>query len=332
MSMVLEHPDGVVRVDELSGGRRRLEVTLGEPWAHITGPACETSYGLELVKAILAVKGPRSVCDEILREEDPGYVEHNLRWVTLPYVSEDELAGRRVLDFGCGAGASTAILARLIPTAEIVGVELEPDLLDLARRRAAHHGLERVHLYASPTGDRLPPDLGTFDVVFLSAVFEHLLPRERGPLLAQLFSTLRPGGLLFLAETPHRWNPVESHTTGLPLINYLPDRLTLAAARAFSPRVPPDESWETLLRRGVRGGSQREVLRLLRRVPDAVPTLLRPARLGISDAVGLWYALGRPTRKRRVLRAALRTANVVAGGGFVPYLTLAIRRDPLPIG
>ena len=70
-----------------------------------------------------------------------------------------------------------------------------------------------------------------FDVIQLNAVFEHLVPQERKKLMPDLWQRLRLGGYLVLTETPWRWFPIETHTTGLPFVNYMPDRLALAAVR-----------------------------------------------------------------------------------------------------
>ena len=57
---------------------------------------------------------------------------------------------------------------------------------------------------------------------------------------------------------------VEGHTTGLPFINYLPDNLAYFIARRFSKRVENNESWVMLLRKGIRGGTEREIMKILR--------------------------------------------------------------------
>src|SRR5450631_3033526 len=62
--------------------------------------------------------------------------------------------------------------------------------------------------------EELPAALGRFDVIVFSAVFEHLLARERAVVIPQVWSVLAPGGVLLVGETPHRWTPVELHTTG----------------------------------------------------------------------------------------------------------------------
>ena len=48
-------------------------------------------------------------------EEDPRYVERAIRNDVLGYVEARAFAGKRVLDFGCGAGASTLVMSRMLP-------------------------------------------------------------------------------------------------------------------------------------------------------------------------------------------------------------------------
>jgi 2-polyprenyl-3-methyl-5-hydroxy-6-metoxy-1,4-benzoquinol methylase len=320
----LDHPDATVAIEPLAGSQKRLRVQ-PKPNRSAARLCWTTRYPLELIQEIFETKG-LYICDEIMREEDPRYVEHFLRSQVLTYVDPSEFEGKRILDFGCGSGASTMVLARLLPPCEIVGVELDERLLRLARLRAAHFGLPAVKFLRSPRGDQLPENLGKFDFIMFSAVFEHLLPAERPVLLPLVFSHLKPGGVLFLNQTPHRYSPVEIHTTGgLPLINYLPDRLTLAVARRFSKRVRPNSSWEKLLRDGIRGGTVREIMRILRR--DARATLLRPRE---GDRVDQWYRSlsSRHAWLKRSVWASLKGLKIVTGIEIVPNLALAIRRDP----
>src|SRR5205085_4362018 len=101
-------------------------------------------------------------------------------------------------------------------------------------------------------------------------------------LLPRIWSHLKPGGVLFINQTPHRYSPIEMHTTGLPLINYLPDALAFSAARRFSKRINGDEDWTALLRAGIRGATTGEILRVL----GARSALLEPQR---GDHIALWY-------------------------------------------
>ena len=54
-------------------------------------------------------------------------------------------AGMRVLDVGSGAGDSAFLAAELVgPTGQVVGVDLNPAVVEVARRRAADAGLAQV--------------------------------------------------------------------------------------------------------------------------------------------------------------------------------------------
>jgi hypothetical protein len=120
-------------------------------------------------------------------------------------------------------------------------------------------------------------------MVVLSAVWEHLLPSERPEVLKQIWSLLRPGGFFFLNQTPHRFTPVETHTTGLPLINYLPDRLALSFARKFSKRVDRHETWDALLRKGIRRGTENEVAGIITNRFNNISKTLRPKETAQSQ-------------------------------------------------
>jgi len=278
-------------IEELRDGRRHISVESTQSAAFMPIDSCTTTYPIDLIEMVLVVKGPFWLCDEILRDEDPTYVPLDLQWAMLGYVQPHDFEGKRLLDFGCGSGASTVILGRMFPGAEIVGLDLDERLLELARRRAAFYG-QRTEFFVSPSEDKLPDGLGRFDFVSMSAVLEHLLPDERRRLLPQIWLVLVPGGILFVNQTPHRYFPLEYHTTGLPFINYMPPRAALIAARRFSRRIDADESWEGLLRNGVRGATKSEILRELKSAGSGTPVALRSTHLGLSDKNSLRAALG----------------------------------------
>jgi 2-polyprenyl-3-methyl-5-hydroxy-6-metoxy-1,4-benzoquinol methylase len=325
--MILHDAAGSIEIEERGGGARRVMTQLraGPP---PTRAWCDTSYPLDLIQSILDVKGAAWVCDEISRDQDPEAIQRYFENDFLPYVAPAELEGKRILDFGCGSGSSTMVLARMFPRSEIVGVELSPELLGLARRRKDFYGYANQTFVLSPVGTTLPEGLGTFDVVVLSAVFEHLLPAERKNLMPQLWAHVKAGGVLLLNQTPHRFFPFESHTTGVPLINYLPDRLAHWAAGRLSRRDLGRESWEGLLRQGIRGATEREVLRSLGTcAADSVPVLLSPVRAG-CDRADVWYAALSPRHRvlKTVCREVLRAIQRLTGTLLVTNLALAIRK------
>ena len=327
MTVVLSHPDASVRVEDRNGKRVISVDARDGVYAPVSSWA--TGYPLELIEHVLRVKGPAYLCDEIMRDEDPRYVEHDFQWEILSYAARDDFVGRRVLDFGSGSGASTMVLSRMFPETQIVGVELVAEYVELARHRARHHGIEsRVRFLLSPNASALPAEMGDFDYILLSAVYEHLLPIERRAVLEMLWAHLQHGGVMFLDQTPYRWFPIEMHTTGLPLLNYLPDRAALYCARRFSDRVRADETWLDLLRRGIRGATTHEVMGLLNR-GGRVAHLLAPSRQGVRDHIDLWYRLSSSTRRpqaKRLMMWGFRAVEAVTRVRMVPTLSLAIQK------
>jgi 2-polyprenyl-3-methyl-5-hydroxy-6-metoxy-1,4-benzoquinol methylase len=291
--------------------------------------SAETDYSIELIEKVLAFRGPAMLCYSILRAEEPSHLTEPLRHYILSYVDPREFDGKRLLDFGCGSGSSTVALASFLPGAESVGVDLVEGNIPVARARARHYGVSNATFVISPSAVELPPDVGTFDFIVLSAVYEHLLPEERRVLLPKLWTLLRPGGVLFVNQTPHRYYPLEYHTTGLPLLNYLPARLAFWAAKHFSKRVPPNRSWSELLRDGIRGATEREIMRDLRAAGEGTPRLLEANRLGFSDSVDIWYSLSmarRPLRIKPVMKVMFKAISRMARSTFMPDLIVAIKK------
>lgn len=330
--MSLEHPQGRVRIQELADGKRRLEIIVTHENTFVSSSTCDTSYPISLVERMLQIKTPAYLCDEIRRDEDPYYIAHHIETTLFAHVSPSAFVGKRMLDFGCGSGASTTILARLLPQTKLVGVELNPLHLEIAHLRAEFYGLENIDFYQSPSGEELPSDIGTFDFIILPAVYEHLLPEERPRLLAQLWSILKPGGILFIDETPHRWFPVETHTTHLPLINYLPDRLAYWYARYGSSRNLEQDDWTTMLRKGIRGGTPSEILSRLRK-GGGMPRLLPSIQPKLSNPIAIWYegyaryAPGEAGGIKRFMKPFLYLFYLVTRIPLVPYLSIAIQKE-----
>ena len=321
-----------IRISEERNGVRVVSVAAD---TFINRKECETAYSLELIEHILRVKGPGWLCDEIMRDEDPSTNQSLIRWNILSYSDREDFAGCRLLDFGCGCGASSMVLSRMFPQTQIVGVDLVSEFVEIARKRAEFYGVtDRVKFALSPDSNSLPAGIGgDFDYVVLSGVYEHLLPEERKAVIPLVWSRLRQGGMLFIVGAPHRWFPIESHTTVLPFINYLPDRVAHFVCRHFSHRVDPDISWTELLRAGIRGGTVREIVSIL---DGKGAKLLSPSCDGATrDQIDLWYQHvvdsvdGRKSLTKRLAMPALKGIKAVTGYALSPTWGGAFRKCPV---
>jgi len=111
------------------------------PAPYITGEAWFAGYRFQVDRRVLI---PRSPLAEWIDERFS------------PWVSPRTV--RRILDVGTGSGCIAIALAHAFPDAQVVGVDLLPDTLELARCNVEHHGLGgrlellRSDLYDSVTG------------------------------------------------------------------------------------------------------------------------------------------------------------------------------------
>ncbi len=108
--------------------------------------------------------------------------------------------GSTVLEAGCGVGAQTVTLAERSPGARFTSVDVSPDSLAEAQRRAEHAGLTNVEFRVADIF-ALPFEAESFDHVFVCFVLEHLSrPVEALAILRRL---LRPGGTITVIEGDH---------------------------------------------------------------------------------------------------------------------------------
>jgi SAM-dependent methyltransferase len=106
---------------------------------------------------------------------------------------------KRAMDFGCGTGTATPFLLELPGLEELVGVEVSPKSLDVARRL---HGGPRVQFRLC---HEFEPSAG-LDFAFCNGVFHHIPLPERANAVRYLLTSLRPGGFFALWEN-NPWNP-----------------------------------------------------------------------------------------------------------------------------
>jgi ubiquinone/menaquinone biosynthesis C-methylase UbiE len=103
-----------------------------------------------------------------------------------------------VLDLGCGPGFSAIALAQQRPDARIVGLDLAPRMLRVARQRVQQAGLESRIALLLADASRLPFPDTSLEVV-TGHSFLYLVDR-RSAVLAEIWRVLRPGGRLILME------------------------------------------------------------------------------------------------------------------------------------
>jgi SAM-dependent methyltransferase len=107
-------------------------------------------------------------------------------------------AGHEVLDLGCGTATLTLMLKASCREARVTGLDGDPEVLALARKKVADSGLA-VELREGMAYD-IPFAPATFDRVVSSLVFHHLSDDDKKRALAEVHRVLKPGGECHIAD------------------------------------------------------------------------------------------------------------------------------------
>ncbi|MGI9032365.1 MAG: methyltransferase domain-containing protein [Acidimicrobiales bacterium] len=107
--------------------------------------------------------------------------------------------GAVVADVGCGPGAMSAVLGRLVgPAGRVIAVDQDPEAVETARATVAGAGLQNVSVRV---GDALSTGIEdvSVDVVMIRHVLAHNGP-SAGKIVAHAASLVRPGGSVYLVD------------------------------------------------------------------------------------------------------------------------------------
>jgi ubiquinone/menaquinone biosynthesis C-methylase UbiE len=110
------------------------------------------------------------------------------------------LTGRaRVVDVGAGTGTGTLTLARQLPDAEVIAVDVDQEMLKHIQDKARAAGLaDRIRTVQADLDQPWPDGLSAADLVWAANSMHHLGDPARA--VAQIYRMLRPGGLLAVTE------------------------------------------------------------------------------------------------------------------------------------
>jgi SAM-dependent methyltransferase len=107
-------------------------------------------------------------------------------------------AGETVLDLGSGGGLDVIVSARRVaPGGRAIGIDMTPEMLELARKNAAAAGVDNVEFLLGHIEDVPLPD-GSVDVVISNCVIN--LSTEKPRVFAEMARVLGSGGRIGIAD------------------------------------------------------------------------------------------------------------------------------------
>ncbi|MBS2028643.1 MAG: methyltransferase domain-containing protein [Deltaproteobacteria bacterium] len=108
-----------------------------------------------------------------------------------------DLTGLRVLDLGCGEGSNSVFLA--LNGAQVVGLDISPRLIELAKKRAGLNGVESKTQFRCIPIERAELPESSFDVIWGDGILHHLIDVLE-PTLQQLVRCAKPGARIVFSE------------------------------------------------------------------------------------------------------------------------------------
>jgi SAM-dependent methyltransferase len=239
-----------------------------------------------------------------------------------------------VLEVGCSFGHMTEWLAEQPEVAAIDTFDTDAAFVAMTRAKVAELPLAKVREVLHLSNDetrRLPWADGAFDLVLAIGVVEHLPARNRRAQVDEYYRVLAPGGHIAILDTPNRWFPLETHSVGLPLVQWLPPRLAYRYARACRPAKFGGVPYGDFVADGTgwRNAS----------LADCLPSSGWAGLRDLTEEAGYGWRFFRATARSRTRRAvlplfAIACATLAAAGRppslALPYLNLLLQKPAPP--
>jgi len=307
--------DGTFTLQNL-GAERRLTIGRAE---------YRTYYSERVVRMLIERKGLERAPLYFPFKETRGrhFLERLLR-----YLAARGARDLRVLEVGCSFGHITEYLNDQPLVKEIHTFDVDGPFVEITRAKVEELRLHKVRQVLHLTDEqttRLPFPDAAFDLVLAVGVVEHLPARDRHRYVDEYYRVLAPGGHIAILDTPNRLFPLETHSVGLPGIQWLPPRLAFGYARLLRGNRVLGVSFDEF-----NGGAWRNAS-----VRECLPSGGRVGIVDVTEEAGYGWRFFRDTARSRIRRAVLPIFAALCGtlGALrlspslaLPYFNLVFRK------
>jgi SAM-dependent methyltransferase len=235
-----------------------------------------------------------------------------------------------VLEVGCSFGHITEYLDEQPAVAAVHTFDVDAPFVEITRTKVAELGLGKVRQVLRLTDEettRLPFAAGAFDLVLAIGVIEHLPFPGRHRYVDEYYRVLAPGGHIAILDTPNRAFPLETHSVGLPGIQWLPAPLAYRYARLCRPDRMRDTPFAVFDAGAWRNASWAECL----------PSAGAHGLADVTEEAGYGWRFFRDTARSRTRRALLPAFAAAASALrlvgrppslALPYFNVIFRKPP----
>ena len=297
----------------------------------VGGREYSTAYSARVVRMLVERKGPARAPQYFSFKETRGRLFLDPLFA---YLRGRGTRALEVLEVGCSFGHITEYLAAHPDVRDITTFDTDPAFAAIVRLKVEEMRLSRVRevrLFSNEETRQLPYADRTFDLVLVLGVVEHLPVSGRRQIVDEYYRVLAPGGHIAILDTPNRFFPLETHSVGLPLIQWLPAPLAFAYAKLGRPGRLRGVDYAGFVMDGTgwRNASLGECL----------PSSGMQGLEDVTEEAGFGWRFFRDTARSRTRRALLPAFGLVCAGLrrigrppslALPYLNVLLRKR-LPV-
>lgn len=133
--------------------------------------------------------------------------QDTIKYFLEKYSADEMFAGKKVLDFGCGAGGKSLYYASL-GAEKVVGLDIVESYKEESESLAARLGLADKFEFALRDATKSGFEDNSFDTIIMNDFMEHVSEPEK--LLKEAKRIIRPGGKIFINFPPY-YHPFGAH-------------------------------------------------------------------------------------------------------------------------